>query len=80
MHYTYLLQSEQSPSHFYIGSTSNLKRRFTEHNSGNSAHTNKFLPWKIKTYIAFEDLNKAAKFEKFLKSGNGRSFIKKHFD
>jgi predicted GIY-YIG superfamily endonuclease len=62
-----------------MGSTSDLKRRLNEHNSGKSIHTNKFLPWKIKNYIAFEDRNKAAEFEKFLKSGNGRIFIKKHF-
>ena len=79
MHYTYILQSRQNPDRFYMGSTSDLKRRLNEHNSGKSIHTNKFLPWKIKNYIAFEDRNKAAEFEKFLKSGNGRIFIKKHF-
>lgn len=79
MHYTYILQSQQNPDRFYIGSTSDLKRRLTEHNSGKSIHTNKFLPWKIKNYIAFEDKEKAEKFEKYLKSGNGRIFAKKHF-
>jgi len=79
MHYTYILQTLQNPPHFYIGSTSDLKRRLTEHNSGKSIHTNKFLPWKIKNYITFEDEFKATEFEKFLKSGNGRVFVKKHF-
>ncbi len=79
MHYTYILQSLKDQSHFYTGFTSNLKRRLQEHNSGDSIHTNKFIPWKIKTYIAFEDVEKAKKFETFLKSGNGRIFIKKHF-
>ena len=79
MHYTYILQSEKDQNHFYIGSTSDLKRRLTEHNSGKSIHTNKFLPWKVKNYIAFEDPAKATEFEKFLKSGNGRIFVKKHF-
>ncbi len=79
MHYTYILQSQQNPDRFYIGSTSDLKRRIAEHNSGKSIHTNEFLPWKIKNYITFEDASKAAEFEKFLKSGNGRIFAKKHF-
>ena len=79
MHYTYILQSQQNPDRFYIGSTSDLKRRLLEHNSSKSIHTNKFLPWKIKNYFAFEDQEKAEKFEKFLKSGNGRIFAKKHF-
>ncbi|MBP7709848.1 MAG: GIY-YIG nuclease family protein [Rickettsiales bacterium] len=79
MHYTYILQSQKDLNHFYVGSTSDLKRRLTEHNSGKSIHTNKLLPWKIKNYIAFEGQEKAEKFEKFLKSGNGRIFSKKHF-
>jgi len=79
MHYTYILESQQNPDRFYIGYTSDLKRRLTEHNSGKSTHTNKFLPWKIKNYTAFEDEFKAAEFKKFLKSGNGRIFAKKHF-
>ncbi len=79
MHYTYILQSQQNPDRFYIGYTSDLKRRLAEHNSGKSIHTNKFLPWKIKNYIAFENAAKAAEFEKYLKSGNGRIFTKKHF-
>ncbi len=79
MYYTYILQSQKNQDRFYIGSTSNLKRRISEHNSGKSIYTNKFLPWKIKTYIAFEGLDKATEFERFLKSGNGRIFAKKHF-
>jgi putative endonuclease len=79
MHYAYILQSLSNPDHFYIGFTSDLKRRLLEHNSGKSIHANKFLPWKIKNYFAFEDQEKAEKFEKFLKSGNGRIFAKKHF-
>ncbi len=79
MHYTYILNSLLNPERFYIGSTSDLKRRLSEHNSGKSIHTNKFCPWKIKNYIAFEDAAKATEFEKFLKSGNGRIFSKKHF-
>ena len=79
MHYIYILQSQQNPDRFYIGYTSDLKRLLTEHNFGKSIYTKKFLPWKIKNYIAFEDTTKAAKFEKFLKSGNGRAFTKKHF-
>jgi putative endonuclease len=76
---THILQSQQTPDRFYISSTSDLKRRLTEHNSGKSIHTNKFLPWKIKNYVAFEDEFKATEFEKFLKSGNGKIFAKKHF-
>jgi len=30
-------------------------------------------------FIAFTDKEKALRFEKYLKSGSGRAFIKKHF-
>lgn len=75
--YVYILQSEIDPERYYTGSTTDLKRRYKEHNNGQSIHTNKFKPWKLKAYIAFDDENKADAFEMFLKTGNGRAFIKK---
>jgi hypothetical protein len=32
-----------------------------------------------KDYIAFSDEQRATAFEKYLKSGSGRAFAKKHF-
>ena len=55
MKYVYILQSEEDEARFYIGATLNLKRRIDEHNAGHSIHTSKFRPWRLKTYIAFED-------------------------
>jgi putative endonuclease len=77
--YVYLLQSETEPERHYTGSTADLRRRLKAHNDGNSIHTNKYRPWNLKTYIAFSDEQKADKFEIFLKTGNGRMFVKKHF-
>jgi putative endonuclease len=67
------------PERFYVGSTTDLKRRFAEHNSGKSIHTNKHLPWKLAAYVALANRGKAERFELYLKSGSGRSFAKKHF-
>jgi hypothetical protein len=36
-------------------------------------------PWKLVVQIGFEDKVKAFAFEKYLKSGSGRAFAKKHF-
>jgi putative endonuclease len=77
MKYVYILQSEIAPDRYYVGSTVDLKRRLSEHNDGHSIHTNKFKPWRLKTYLAFEDHAKADAFEAFLKTGNGRVFTKK---
>ena len=79
MQYVYMLQSESEPDQRYVGSTSDLKRRFADHNAGQSPHTSKFRPWKLVTYVAFSDSRKAASFERYLKSGSGHAFAKKRF-
>ena len=79
MFYIYILQSLQDENRFYVGFTEDLKRRLKEHNSGYSIHTNKFMPWKIKSYFAFDDKNITEKFERYLKTQSGRNFQKKHF-
>ena len=79
MFYVYILQSKNFPEHFYVGYTNDLQRRLQDHNNGCSIHTNKFRPWNICGYLAFNSKTKAQKFEKFLKSGNGRIFQKKFF-
>jgi len=52
MKYVYLLQSEVDSERYYTGSTTDLKRRYKEHNDGKSGHTNKYRPWKLKMYLA----------------------------
>jgi len=35
--------------------------------------------WRVKFYAAFENLELAQKFEKYLKSGSGHELAKRHF-
>jgi predicted GIY-YIG superfamily endonuclease len=77
MHYVYLLESLAAPNQRYVGQTSNLKRRFADHNSGKSPHTSKYAPWRLVTYLAFSNPVKAETFERYLKSGSGHAFAKK---
>ena len=79
MTYVYLLRSESNPSQTYIGVTSDLKARLKKHNEGGSPHTSKFHPWKIVSYHAFACEEATRAFEKYLKSGSGRAFAKRHF-
>ena len=76
--YVYILESLASPEHHYVGVTDDLRSRLQKHNAGDVSHTSKFRPWRIKTYIAFSDEARARAFEKYLKSGSGRAFAKKH--
>ncbi len=77
-YYVYILTSIDE-SHHYTGLTSNLAKRLKAYNSGQSQHTSKFKPWRIDTAIAFRTREKAAAFEKYLKSHSGRAFASKHF-
>jgi hypothetical protein len=43
----------------------------------NSAHANKYRPWRLITYVAFSDAAKAAAFERYMKSSSGRAFARK---
>jgi putative endonuclease len=79
MFYTYILQSLTAQGQRYVGHTSDLRARVAEHNVGKCPHTSKFLPWKLKVYFAFESLEQAQRFEKYLKGGSGRAFAKRNF-
>ena len=78
MHYVYILQSVDVEGRYYVGATGDLKIRLAKHNAGDVSHTAKFRPWKLKTYVAFSDNAKAFAFERYLKSGSGRAFAKRH--
>jgi putative endonuclease len=75
--YVYLLESESFPGQRYVGISSDVQQRLTNHNGGKSAHTSKFLPWRLVTYVAFSDRRKAEAFERYLKSGSGHAFARK---
>jgi putative endonuclease len=77
MKYVYILQSLDS-EHYYVGIAQDVPARLAKHNAGEVPHTSKYRPWRIKTYIAFSDERRAIAFEKYLKSGSGRAFAKKH--
>jgi predicted GIY-YIG superfamily endonuclease len=78
VYYTYILESIEAPGEFYRGHTDDLKRRVSEHNAGKCPHTSKFKPWKLVFYAAFETLAQAQEFERYLKSGSGHAFAKRH--
>jgi putative endonuclease len=78
MKYVYVLESLDS-QHFYVGITDDLRARLAKHNAGEVPHTSKYGPWRLRTYVAFSDAALARAFEKYLKSGSGRAFAKKHF-
>jgi predicted GIY-YIG superfamily endonuclease len=77
MKYVYILQSIDFPDRFYTGVTADLRDRISRHNAGEVSHTAKYLPWQMKTYVAFSDESQAFAFEAHLKTASGRAFAKK---
>jgi len=73
--YVYVLRSE-SDSGFYIGFSTDLKRRLSEHKRGASFATKSRGPWKLIYYEAYTEHEDAEGREKFLKSGAGRRFLR----
>jgi predicted GIY-YIG superfamily endonuclease len=76
--YVYILQSLSDPTRHYVGLTHDLQERLAAHNSGKCHHTAKYVPWKIVVATYFEDDDRAVAFERYLKSGSGRAFAKRH--
>jgi putative endonuclease len=76
--WVYVLKSYVIEKKFYIGLTDNVDQRLLTHNAGESFATRKYKPWKVICKVWFERLETAEDFERYLKSGSGRAFSKRH--
>ncbi len=74
MWYVYILKCSDG---YYTGCTGDLKDRLLRHEKGHVEATMGRRPVSLQTYFAFSDKYKAFDFEKYLKSGSGRAFLKK---
>ena len=77
--YVHILISDADKTVHYTGVTCDLRERLLEHNRGACPHTSKHRPWQLETAVAFKSKSKARAFEKYLKSGSGREFARRHF-
>jgi len=69
MYFVYILKNRNNGS-TYVGITKDLIKRFKEHNYKK--------PYQIVWYSVFSDKIKAYRFEKYLKTGSGIAFLRKH--
>ena len=76
----YILRSLTAPNRPYIGLTRDLHKRLDAHNAGRCTHTARYRPWQVVVAIEFPDEDRALRFERYLKSGSGRAFAKRHFE
>jgi putative endonuclease len=75
----YVLKSESDPRRYYTGLTLNLSTRLVAHNAGHCSHTASGRPWIVDVVVEFADERRAVAFERYLKSGSGVAFAKRHF-
>jgi putative endonuclease len=75
----YILRGLSDPSRPYVGLTHNVRARLADHNAGRCPHTARCRPWQLHVTIELPDEQRALAFERYLKSGSGRAFAKRHF-
>jgi len=79
-YYVYILKSLLNNT-LYTGSTNNVDERYIEHELKKSKYTSKkdhLILIFYSKFIGEDAKDKALEFEKYLKSGSGRAFVKRH--
>lgn len=76
--FVYVLKSESDPARYYMGLTSDVVARLIAHNDGRCQHTMSGRPWRIDVVVEFADEQRAIRFERYLKSGSGCAFSRRH--
>lgn len=76
MFFVYVLRSE-THNRFYVGMTTDIERRLEEHNKGKTKSTKGYRPWELFFFEDYPTRSLARKREIFLKTGEGRSWIKR---
>jgi putative endonuclease len=77
--FAYVLRSVNDASRTYFGLTSDIAARLLAHNAGQNPSTAWGKPWELIVSVEFSSEQMAARFERYLKSGSGRAFAKRHF-
>jgi len=75
MVYVYALESV-SRNYIYVGLTSNLKQRISQHQKGYEKTTKPYRPFELLHYEEFETRDEARKREKYLKSAAGKRYLR----
>ena len=76
--FVYVLKNSEVPPRYYTGLTADVARRHAEHNNGSCTHTAKYRPWSVDVVVELADEGRALAFERYLKSGSGVAFARRH--
>lgn len=75
MWYVYVMRSLKS-NYWYTGSAKDLRKRFSQHNTGKSTYTKSRGPYELIYYEACLSEQDARSRELYLKSGMGKRYLK----
>ena len=76
MYYVYLLKSKKKDNWHYVGYTSNLRKRFKEHQNGLSKSTKPYRPLELIFYEAYKTKSDAKRRETYFKTNKGKRALK----
>ena len=76
MKYTVYAISSLNRNYIYVGLTNNIERRLQEHDGGYNITTKPYRPFELLHIKEFSDRKPARLYEKKLKSGSGKEFLK----
>lgn len=74
-YYVYVLRSKKD-GRWYTGFTGDLRKRFNQHNKGESPYTKGRGPFELIYYEAYRHKADARSREKQIKSGQGRAYLR----
>ncbi len=68
--------SSLTKSYIYVGLSTQLDKRVDRHNKGQNKTTKPYAPFKLIYSKEFSNRKEARAYEKYLKSGIGKEFLK----
>ena len=79
MFFVYVIKSLKD-ARLYVGMTSDVERRLSEHNKGMTTSTRFYRPWELCRVETFPDRLSAREREKYLKSGHGKTYLRRLYN
>lgn len=79
MFYVYILKSEQNGD-LYVGSTTDLRVRFHQHNNRKVTSTKAYVPWRLVYYEAYRDKRDITRRERQLKNHRAKEDLRQQLE
>jgi len=74
-YYVYVLKSKNK-DFIYVGQTTDLRRRFKEHNNKEELSTKHYAPFELIFYEAYRNRKDCLRREEYLKTTKGKTTLK----